>query len=692
MPGPGEFSVRRQAAVVAAALHMLFVPLAGLQAQTRADDRLVVYEASFFATFSPTSALQMVERLPGFTLEKTDEEVRGFARAAGNVVINGHRPSSKSETLSTLLARIPAKRVLRIEIAPGERFGSDYSTKPQVANLILAETGGVAGTLEGTVRREYTGAVLPEGGVSALFRSGASSFSLAARLDNNQTTETGYDLVTARPSGALIERRLKTNRIRDPEGKASASWSLEEGDNRSAHLNATFNLGKFRLIQANHVTPVGGTERDDTLFQRYYARTFEAGGDVTRPLAGGGIKLVGLVSRRYRDRNDGSSQFTSTGTALGGYAQRQQDWREESLLRLSWSGKPVDGWTLEAGAEGALNRLESIVDLTETAADGTASRIDLPIDNAIVSETRGEIFANAGHDLSSRLHLDLGLNYEASRLTVEGDVQARRSLQFFKPRATLDWRPGKWHGQLSIQRTVAQLNFEDFISVAELTNDRVNGGNAELLPQRAWEFLLSVDRTILGDGRVKLDIGYEAVSKVADRIPTPEGFDAPGNLGNGTSFSLVGNLDLPMARAGIKGGRLSLYGSYVKTSVRDPYTLAWRPFSGNALFYYNASFRQDLGKFAWGVGFEGSTGNTAYRRNELDKYQGMSPFVTAFAEYRPDRRWTITAGANNVIDAYASRDRDFFLPDRTNPNPFLHEYRYRKSHLVGYLTIKRSFG
>lgn len=664
-------------------------PLASVQAQAIGENGRVVYEAAFFHTFSPANALDIVKRIPGFVLEEGDSEVRGFSQAAGNVVINGRRPSSKSDTLEIVLARIPASRVLRIEIASGEQFGSDYIGKPQVVNIVLSAQGGVAGTVEGTVRREFTGVVFPEGGVSALIRRGPSTFNLAVKVTNTESSEIGYDSLTDLASGKEIEHRLKLNRIRDPEGQASASWALEEGDNRSAHLNASLAIGKFRLTQSNHVIPQDAPVRDDVLYQRYFGRTIEVGGDVTRPLLGGGIKLLGLATRRYRDRDD--VQLLDGGT-LGGDAQKLRDWSDESVARLTWSRDKLAGWSAELGIEGALNRLNSKVDLNELAPDGTATRIDLPIDDAIVTEYRGEVFANAGRALTSALHLDLRLTYEASRLTVKGDVSARRSLQFLKPKVALDWKIGAWQTQVSVQRTVAQLNFEDFISYAELSNDRVNGGNADLLPQRAWEFLASVNRKILGDGRVKFDLGYNFIEKVQDRVPTPEGFDAPGNLGDGSEFSAVGTINLPLARFGIKGGRLSLYGSYVKTRVRDPYTLLYRPFSNFSLFYFETEFRQDLGKFAWGITTEGSTVSTSYRRDETDSLKGVMPLVSAFVEYRPSRKWTFTLGANNILDGHAYRSRDFFTPDRTNLVPDLNEYRWRNQHVIGRFTIKRNFG
>ena len=68
--------------------------------------------------------------------------------------------------------------------------------------------------------------------------------------------------------------------------------------------------GRFDLFQNNRVTPVDGAPHDDNLFQHYRRPVIELGGDVTRPLAGGAIKLVGLATRRKRDDLDTSSGAT----------------------------------------------------------------------------------------------------------------------------------------------------------------------------------------------------------------------------------------------------------------------------------------------------------------------------------------------------------------------------------------------
>jgi hypothetical protein len=683
--------VRRGWLAGAAALALMWSGAAA--AQTAGPGGRTVYEIGFFAPFSPSNALEIVQRVPGFTLDAGDTEIRGFGQAAGNVVINGQRPSSKSDTLQTILARIPASRVARVEVGPGDPYGAEYAGKAQVLNLILTQGGGLAGTVNGTLRRDFTGRLYPEGGVSALLKRGKSSFNVAATFNNGATVEEGYDTLKSLPDLALLEYRRKVNVISDPNGSLSGSWEYDGGANRTAHLNGRFAIDLFSLTQSNHVIPAGGAERDDRLTERYHRREFEVGGDVTRPLAGGGLKLIGLVRRRHRDNHDVSLNRGEGGTPLlGGFAQDLTDQRDETVGRLAWSRANLAGWSVETGAEGVINRLDSDVNFYAIEAGGARTRIDLPVDQALVKEYRGEAFVNAGRPLSKTLRMDLGLTWEASRLTVSGDAEAERTLRFLKPKVTFDWRPGhKWHVQLALARTVSQLQFEDFISNAELTNDRVNGGNALLVPQRAWESLLTVEHPILGDGLVKLEAGYNRISLVQDRIPTPEGFDAPGNLGDGSLTLARATADVPLARAGIKGGRLSVYLSWVKTSVQDPYTLEDRPFSGSSEFVFDVSFRQDLGKIAWGWEASGNTGTTFYRLDETDRNHSKIPYVTAFVEYRPDRKTTFSFNLDNASGIPAYRDRTFYEPSRRNPLPSFLEHRMRNRHIVPSISFKRSF-
>src|SRR6201989_1411310 len=79
----------------------------GLAVPAMAQDAVRLYPASFFDASHPATAADMLNRLPGFTLD-TGNNQRGFAGTAGNVLIDGTRPTAKTDDLATILARIPA--------------------------------------------------------------------------------------------------------------------------------------------------------------------------------------------------------------------------------------------------------------------------------------------------------------------------------------------------------------------------------------------------------------------------------------------------------------------------------------------------------------------------------------------------------------------------------------------------------
>ena len=334
------------------------------------------------------------------------------------------------------------------------------------------------------------------------------------------------------------------------------------------------------MHQDNRVTPSSSPQHDDNLVQHFRNPVIEIGGDVTRPLAGGAIKLVGLATRRKRDDSETyqlrDGLIENNASVIGGFDQHIEARRNETIGRLSWTRSNLAGFSFEVGAEAALNTLDSQVELFAFDQNGARVRINLPLDDATVKEKRGEVYVSLGRNLSPTLRVDGGVNYEFSRLKVRGDALADRTLKFLKPNLSVDWRPGNgWHGRVSVRRTVAQLDFYDFISVAELSTDRVNAGNENLQPQRTWEFRLTAEHPLLGDGLIKLDLGHDRISMLQDRIlifdDLGNAFDAPGNLGSGKRSFAELTLDAPLGKLW-SGLRAKFTGTIQRTRVADPIT------------------------------------------------------------------------------------------------------------------------
>jgi hypothetical protein len=289
------------------------------------------------------------------------------------------------------------------------------------------------------------------------------------------------------------------------------------------------------------------------------------------------------------------------------------------------------------------------------------------------------------------------MRFEYSHLTVTGDATADRKLKFLKPNLTVDWKPGGgWHTQLSVKRTVAQLDFFDFISAADLSADRVNGGNQNLVPQRAWEFRATVDRPIFGEGLAKLDVGHDLISLLQDRVlifdDEGNAFDAPGNIGTGKRWFARLTLDAPFGQVW-SGLRVKFNVLLQRTRVNDPISGDPRNFSD---FYpdweWNVDVRRDSGAFSYGFVISDRDRFTFFRTDEFDTNFNGGLYGTAFIEYRPDPRWAITFDIDNALNTSGNRNRLIFSPNRLTPEFVFNEFRERNRHLNLGLSIKRSFG
>ena len=672
-----------------------------------APSRVTSYEASYFTQYAPSSALDIVRRVPGFQLDlgatQSDlgqVDVRGFAGTAGNVVFNGARPSSKAESLDVALARIPAQRVLRVEVGPGDLYGSDYAGKSQVLNIIMSAESGIDGNVTAGVDRRYTGYINTDIAGSAVIRRGPSTFNLSGGTGRNKQLEEGTDTLTDVETGEQVEFRRKYNSYFNRDPYLAGSWALERGSDNAYRLNARWQPSRFDLTQRNRVTTADG-QRDDSLEQHYRNPFIELGGDVTRPLAGGAIKLVGLATRRKRDDSDvyrvRDGLIDDNASVIGGFEQNVEAKRKETIGRLSWTRSNLAGFSFEAGAEAALNTLDSTVEYFEFDEEGERVRIDLPLDDATVKEKRGEVYVSLGRNITPQIRVDGGLNYEFSNLKVRGDTSADRTLKFLKPNMAIDWQLGKgWHGRLSVRRTVAQLDFYDFISVAELSTDRVNAGNENLEPQRAWELRLMGERPLLGDGVIKLELGHDRVSMLQDRIlifdDEGDGFDAPGNLGTGKRSFAELTVDAPLTRLW-SGLRAKLTGTLQRTRVEDPISGEMRNFSGYfPTWEWRIDVRRDAGKFSYGFVVNDYKRFTFYRTDEFDTNFNGGPYGTAFFEYRPTPRTSLTLDIDNAFATSGNRSRRLFRPNRADVDEVIDELRERNRHRSFGLTLKQSFG
>ena len=100
-----------------------------------ATEGVISYPAAFFADSQAANAWEMLLRLPGFTLD-TGDKIRGFEGGGGNALIDGQRPTSKTDPLDELLRRVPVAQIERIDLIRGGAPGIDMQGRPVIANVI----------------------------------------------------------------------------------------------------------------------------------------------------------------------------------------------------------------------------------------------------------------------------------------------------------------------------------------------------------------------------------------------------------------------------------------------------------------------------------------------------------------------------------------------------------------------------
>src|SRR6478735_1154274 len=106
-----------------------------------AQTGVISFPASYFVGLQSQNASEALGRLPGFTFDRGNSS-RGFEGSGGNVLIDGQRPASKTDSLDEILRRMPIGVVERIDLIRGGAPGIDMQGKTVLANVIRKKGAG----------------------------------------------------------------------------------------------------------------------------------------------------------------------------------------------------------------------------------------------------------------------------------------------------------------------------------------------------------------------------------------------------------------------------------------------------------------------------------------------------------------------------------------------------------------------
>lgn len=614
---------------------------------------VLVFTPDFFAAQRPNTALDMVNRVPGFSIDN-GSGARGFEGAVGNVLINNNRPASKNDSGSNVLGRTLANQVERIELIRGGAPGIDMQGYSVVVNVILKTTDSRQWILTWNAMLFEGGHDIYGGSYQFTQNKGDRSWGV--------TLSDGMGSSDSNGVGRSIRRNAAGDVIRD-ERFENDGW------------------GGGQSIRGNYTGPLFGGKLEGTA--RYGLNDYQNWTELSSPTSlrrsdyaeDGDSGELGLTwTRTLNPRwtletrliHEFSSFDSVSGSneTLNGTTAPEQQFKSngdssESILRALVRHERSPALTIEAGAELAYNML----DVNQAFTIGGVG-VPLPSASVKVEETRGEAFSKATWRINPKLTLEGGVRLEASTISQSGDADQEKSFFFAKPRLLATWTPMADNQlRFRFERELGQLDFGDFAASAELSDGTVFGGNVDLEPEQRWISELSYERRFWGEGVVSIGYRHDRIIDVIDRLPLPGGLSATGNIGDGTLDQLSLNVVVPLDKVGISGARFTFRNDWNKTSVTDPTTGEDRRISGVRTSQANVGFQQDITswKTQWGVNWLPRLGQATYDPDQTFAWRGAD-YLEAFVEYKPSPTLSLRAQLNLWDDftqqrtVYATRD------------------------------------
>ena len=649
------------------------------------------YGAADFSRFAPRTALDMVEKVPGFLIVSgTNGGERGLGAATENVLINGERIANKSTDARTALARITASEVAYIDIVDGAGLNVPGLTG-QVANIVLvagAGSGGFTTTLRWQPEwRPRLDDNWLNGEISTTGKLGGTHVTLSlkneARRQGHWGPERRFD-----GGGELLFIRDEIGRYNADEPRLSVALARTAANGNKWNFNLGGQLINLdERVDGTSVQPGAGTVREAFRFTEK-ERNFDIGGDYELGLGKGRLKLIGLYRFEHSPAID-SFIVDREPAGRSGERFKQTADESESILRSEYSWRTAGGTDWQVAIEGAYNKLDVDAEFARLESDGSFLPIAFDGEQTMVEEKRGEASLTWGRALADNLTAQLNLGAEYSELTSSGPGGLTRRFVRPKGKLALAWKVGakttiNWH----IQRRVDQLDFFDFASSVDVANNNGNIGNGKLVPpivnRTELEFVQDMGRW----GNASVAFAYAYAQDLVDQIPLSPTTEGRGNLPPAHLFRISSKATLLLDPLGWKGARINSDVTWRRNRVRDPLTSLWRDQSEGQEYVVDVNLRHDIpgSNLAWGAGYFDERYSPNVRLNAIEHEYTGSAFVTAFIEHKNVAGFTVKASYRNLANQREGFDRTVFVDRRNGPVAFS-ESRQRRFGRYIQLTV-----
>ena len=477
-------------------------------------DNSSVYPVSFFSQYTPQNAMQMVNRLPGFSFDGGSDG-RGFGGNAGNVLIDGVRPTSKAGGLKGALQRIPASQVLHIEILRGGVGAGEAAGQSIVANVIKKDID-TSGTWSVDFERSSNGVVKPDIEASFTIKFGEWDMLFDAEISGEPIYRVALiEYFDANDALTSSSDEVKDTLEEDVAVGGEASRELAGG---TLTINAALSDENRQDDTARDIY-VGSlptnSAPDELSLLNEQRKTVEAelGVDWVITVDGWRWRMIGLASS-HDSLYENSYHFEQQNSDNTDDSQYEKDTlKTEYIARTTYGKVGAAQFKPEFGVEIANNQLDTDIDLIENNVQQVLEGADT------VKELRAEVFANFVYTAGQNLILEGGLTAEISEIEVTGESSQSQRFNFLKPRLSANYTiDDSSTFTLVAERTVEQLDFNDFAASSNTSDSRTTSGNSNLKPESTAVLSAIYDWRFSERGSLKVEAKYERRKDIHEKI------------------------------------------------------------------------------------------------------------------------------------------------------------------------------
>ena len=630
------------------------------------DESTVIYTSSYFAQYNPVTLTDMIRRIPGGeTILRSSGRFgggsnRGFGANDAQILLNGRRMSGKINNMSTALTRIQAAQVERIELIRGNAEGLDIRNDGIIYNVILREGAGFSSSSLVDVGVTEIDGMSTEPAILASYNSsrGLLEFGVSYQYETRPRLNL-VDEDVLNPDRTPREFRSLFNAITRANHVVTGNVAYEFENGVVLQLNGLFsdNERVEDRSEDQFLIGTGGARIANAVEEgefSYLNQEVEVGGNLEFDLGSlGRLKTMFVVNRRENDDDIVQDLFSNNRSSR--LFSSVADYDEGETIVRSAITSVLGRHTLEYGAEAAFNTL-----------DRTFAFNNDPLANAVVEEDRYELFVTHSMQLTDRFSLQSALTQEYSAIFQDRDGQTNeRSFNYLKPRIELryDLTPADQF-RLLTERTVSQLNLNEFVASRNVDDDLINFGNPDLEPEKIWSYSLSYERRFADDGgSVELKASYEDISDHIDKVLIGIDDSGIGNIGSAWKKNLEVNINTRFGFIGLPSAVLTFSYTYEDSETTDPFTGEKRRLRFSTPDYFQVNFRHDVEGTNFAYGFNAHRRSSRIRQ-DVSLYEDTDFEIhlgSAFVEYNftPNLRVRF-AGAHFLNDDGRVFDKIFY--------------------------------